>query len=314
MHDVDRTLREFENTEAEFEALEAETGENEQFLGSVLGGIMGGEMETGETFETHETFLGELGEAETQEQNFTGEVGHEAIFDEVQEMELASELLEVSNEAELEYFLGNLIKRAGKAVGGFVKGPIGSALGSALKAVAKRALPLAGSALGNLIVPGLGGVIGGKLASAAGNAFGLELEGLSPQDREFEVARRFVRFAGAAANRAVRMPPRVPPGRAVKTAIVGAARRYAPGLLQPRATHRRRGNGVGPQSPLFRALDGTRPTAGFGLPYNGGSYPPANYATEPYADDGYSYGAATPSFSRSGRWYRRGRRVILVGI
>jgi hypothetical protein len=41
-----------------------------------------------------------------------------------------------------------------------------------------------------------------KLASAAGNAFGLEWEGLSPEDRDFEMARRYVRFATHAAKKA----------------------------------------------------------------------------------------------------------------
>ena len=330
MHDVDRTLREFEGTEMEFEALEAETHENEQFLGSVLGSVLGGEV--GE-YESHEQFLGEA-EYESHEQ-FLGEIGAEAVFDEVHEMELAGELLEVSNEAELEYFLGKLIKGAGKAIGGFVKSPIGKALGGALKSVAKKALPIAGSALGNLVLPGVGGAIGGKLASAAGNLFGLELEGLSPQDREFEVARRFVRFAGAAAGKAARTPPSIAPMKAAKVAVVSAARRHAPGLLQPRrgvgpSGMRRRPGPRGsapapsqipgaPQSPIFRgALNGGSPTNGYPQPYTVPSYDTPSYtasaAGSPYdawdeGGDGYN-----PTFQRTGRWYRRGRRIMLVGV
>ena len=37
----------------------------------------------------------------------------------------------------------------------------------------------------------------GKLASGATKLFGLELEGMSPEDQEFEVARRFVRLAAS---------------------------------------------------------------------------------------------------------------------
>ncbi|HXT14185.1 MAG TPA: hypothetical protein VN706_01060 [Gemmatimonadaceae bacterium] len=332
MHDVDRTLREFEGNEMEFEALEAETGENEQFLGDILGGILGGEMETGETFEAEQSFLGE---AEYETQGFLGEA--EAVFDEVQEMELAGELLEVANEAELEYFLGNLIKGAGKAIGGFVKSPVGKALGGALKGVAKKALPIAGAALGNMVLPGVGGAIGGKLASAAGNMFGLELEGLSPQDREFEVAKRFVRFAGAAAGKAARTPPHVHPARAAKTAVVAAARRHAPGLLQPtrhnvsvaRRRHHSNGRPVSgpasnsvsapinipgaPQSPIFRGVISgvtNQYSPSVSRPYTVPSAQTPSYADDGYgADDagGYSAGA------RTGRWYRRGRRIVLVG-
>jgi hypothetical protein len=51
----------------------------------------------------------------------------DSVFHEAEEMELAAELLEVSNEQELEQFLGDFIKKAGKAIGGIVKSPIGKA-------------------------------------------------------------------------------------------------------------------------------------------------------------------------------------------
>ncbi len=50
-------------------------------------------------------------------------------------------------------------------------------------------------------------MISRKLASAAGRMFGLELEGLSVEDREFEVARRLVRFALTATKNALSAPP-----------------------------------------------------------------------------------------------------------
>jgi hypothetical protein len=68
-----------------------------------------------------------------------------------------------------------------------------------LKPLAKAALSIEGRALGTFV----GGPVGGKLASAAGRMFGLELEGLSAEDREFEVARRFVRFASATTKNAL---------------------------------------------------------------------------------------------------------------
>src|SRR5262249_22665926 len=61
--------------------------------------------------------------------------------------------------------------------------------------------------------------------------FGLELEGLAPEDREFENAKAFVRFATLAAREAARLASRMDDITAAHTAIMHAARRYAPGLL-----------------------------------------------------------------------------------
>ena len=76
---------------------------------------------------------------------------------------------------------------------------------------------------GNYFGGPAGGAIGGKLASAVGRIFGLELEGMSGEDQEFEVARRFVRLAASAAQKAA----------AARSAVAAAARRHAPGLLSP---------------------------------------------------------------------------------
>jgi hypothetical protein len=161
MHDLDRTLQEYESS---VDALEAD----------------GLELE---------------GDWEAESDS---ESDGEAVFDEIEEMELAASLLEIQDEAELDQFIGNLVKRGFRAIGKVARGPIGQALGGVLKNVARTALPMAGAALGNLVVPGAGGLVGGKLASMAGKMFVLELEGLSPQDQEFEVARRVVRLGGEA--------------------------------------------------------------------------------------------------------------------
>jgi hypothetical protein len=101
----------------------------------------------------------------------------ESPFSEAEEAELAAELLGVTTEAELNHFLGDLIGRAGRAIGGFVRSPIGQALGQGLKGIARQALPTVGRMIGSRIGGPAGGQIGSQLAGAAGRFFGLELEG-----------------------------------------------------------------------------------------------------------------------------------------
>lgn len=175
-----------------------------------------------------------------------GEVGTlESPFNEAQEIELASELLGITSEQELEQFLGNLVKTVGGAVGRFASSDTGRALGGILRGAARQALPVVGRAVGQWIQPGTGGAIGADIATQAGRLFGLELEGLSSEDREFEIARQFIRFAGAAAKQAALAPPGAPPTDAARAAAAAAAQTYAPGLL-PRLQGR--GSGLWPRS------------------------------------------------------------------
>jgi uncharacterized protein (DUF697 family) len=150
---------------------------------------------------------------------------------ETAELELAAELLAVTDEQELDQFLGNLIRQVGRKLGSIVRSPLGGAVGRALKGVIGKALPLAGGALGTFVGGPLGASIGSSLASMAGQALGLELEGLSPEDRELEAAKRFVRFASEAVQNALSAPPSNDPAAAAQAALVMAARNTAPGLL-----------------------------------------------------------------------------------
>jgi hypothetical protein len=166
------------------------------------------------------------------ESDFEGEFGwageSESVFSETDEMELASQLLEVQDEQELDQFLGGLIKK----VGGFIRSPAGRAIGGVLKGLAKKALPLAGTALGTFVGGPLGAQIGSGLASAAGSALGLESETWSQEDREFEGAKQFVRIAGEAVKNAASAGPGMDPRSAAQAAVVQAAQTLAPGLLQ----------------------------------------------------------------------------------
>jgi hypothetical protein len=231
MHNIDRTNLESTYGEYSQEYSGEYAGEYPQEYAGEYAGEYTGEY-AGEF--PGEYGMGEFGQGETQEFEgghafeTYGEYSQESAFSEAQEMELAAELLSVSNEAELEQFLGSLFKKAA----GFIKGPIGQKLLGTVKGLAKKALPMLGSAVGNMIVPGLGGVIGGKLASAAGGMFGLELEGLSYEDQEFEVAKQIVRLGGAAAVNAAQAPSSAPPEVVARQALTAAAQQYAPGLLR----------------------------------------------------------------------------------
>jgi hypothetical protein len=172
-----------------------------------------------------ETYGETYGEFESSYGEISGPLG------EAEEMELAAEFQEISNEQELDRFIGNLFKKATRFVGKMLPPGVGKSLGGMVKGLAKQILPVAGAALGNLALPGIGGMVGGQAASAVSQALGLELEGLSPEDQEFEIARGYVRLVSDAAQEAANIPPTVPPQVAAKQAMQTAAEKHAPGLI-----------------------------------------------------------------------------------
>lgn len=300
-----------------------EVGEFGEFGETAEFGEFGEAGEFGETGE-----FGEFGEAsEAQEQQFLGSIlgsvlgGEASPLSEAQEVELATELLEISNEQELEQFLGGLFKKVARGVGGFIKSPIGRALGGVLKTVAKKALPVVGGALGSMVAPGIGTAIGSKLGSMAGGLFEVELEGLPQEQAEMEVARRYVSLAATAAKNAALAKPRVPvDARTIaKAAVAKAARLYAPGVYRSIApavraavaavrpviaAAVRRGNGG-------FARPGVRPSIrpSVGVPSYAGAYAGPGYCA-PTAGYGYS---SIDGIPLSGRWIRRGRKLIVLG-
>ncbi|MEO1007508.1 MAG: hypothetical protein AAFX79_02995 [Planctomycetota bacterium] len=143
--------------------------------------------------------------------------------------ELAADLLAVSDDEEMEQFLGKLVKNVAKGAGRFLKSGAGKALTGTLKGVAKAALPTVGSALGSLVLPGVGTAIGGQLGSAVGSLFEAEVEGLSPEDQEFEIARRVVKLAEVATKDAVKHPESP---AAAKQAVKKAIAKVAPSAAE----------------------------------------------------------------------------------
>jgi hypothetical protein len=174
--------------------------------------------------ETGEYEYGELAAGELEGRLVVSAPGAES-----HELELTSGLLEISSEHELEQFLGDLLSNAVGAVGRFARSPTGAALGGILRDAAHAALPT----LGYHAAPGRGGELGGRIGAAASQLFELELEGLSNEDKEFELARRYVQWARDAARLAASAAGRVPapPARIARAAAAKAAHRYAPGML-----------------------------------------------------------------------------------
>jgi uncharacterized protein (DUF697 family) len=211
---------EFEGEFGEYEGEYEGEGEGEQFLGDILGSVLGGEYEgEGEV----EQFLGDiLGSVLGSEM--------ETPLSEAQEFELASELLEITNEQDLEQFLGNIFR----SVGGFIKSPVGRALGGVLKKVAKKALPVVGGALGSMVAPGLGTAVGSKLGTMASGMFEVELEAMPAEAAEFEVARRLVNLAASSAHHAAmaQQRPGVSPLTTARAAVAAGARHHAPGVYR----------------------------------------------------------------------------------
>jgi hypothetical protein len=256
---------------------EAELGEFEEF------GEYESEAEFGE-------FEGEYG----------GHGGAVSPLTEAEEIALASELLEISSEAELEQFLGGLINK----VGGFFKSPVGQALGGIAKNIAKKALPVVGGALGTMVAPGIGTALGSSLGSMAGNMF--EFGPMEAEQEEFEAAKRVVGLTAAAANRLAQTPP--PPGMnpnaAARAAVLEAAQQYAPGLYHEMAQRRQqtagRGRGQSGRGQSGRAQSGRgqsrRVGAGYpGTGQAGAAHPAARQAAARQAAPGQAAPGQAPA-------------------
>ena len=240
MHDIDRTLA--EQLEPEADAFEVEDPELEA-----------DQLEGGGDLETYQDENGAQVDAGAE---------MESPFGEGEEMELATELIGVSDEAELEQFLGSVLKRAWRRARTFapVLRVVAPQLGGILKGVAKQLLPAAAGAAGTFLGGPVGATLGSKLGSLASNALESELGGMSPDDQEFETARRVVRLAGAAASQAAAAQPGADPTAIAKNAVVAAMRQQFPGVGAVGAPASRHGH------------------------------------------------------HRSGRWVRRGNKIILFGV
>lgn len=164
------------------------------------------------------------------------------VFNNIDAMSLAIDLLEVNTKPQLNPAVRRIVRRATQVIGRPLSNPVAMALSNLLETAVRVALPDKGTGL----------AAAGSRAPAKARFFGLELEGLSPEDQEFETAKAFVRFAGEAVRRATSVPDQVPPRRAALMAAMQSARWLAPGW--PRmATNSSINSAIGP--------DGSNPGA-----------------------------------------------------
>jgi hypothetical protein len=198
---------------------------------------------------------------------------------EAEEMQLASDLMEVQSEEEFENFLGDLISGITKAAGGLLNSTVGKQLGGLLKGAAKKLLPVAGTALGGFFGGPVGASLGGNIAGALGGA--LEMEA---GEMEFESARTFVRLAADAARNAAVSPQGETPEDTARKAVVDSAQKNAPALIVPAAP-----------PPLMPAAP-----APSGLPM-----PPHC----PVCGIGHHH-----HHRGGGRWIRNGNQIVLLGV
>jgi hypothetical protein len=284
------------------------------------------EWEQPELHESYEWEQPELHESYEWEQPEVRESYESGEQQESLEFELAQELLEITNEAELEEFLGKLVRGVARGASSFMKSSVGKAVGGVLRNVAKTALPMVGSALGSFVAPGIGTAIGGKLGSMAAKLLEAEeLESMGEGEAEFEAARRYVRWANSTVRNAMRAPYGVPPRTVARSAAVSSARRYAPALLRRqygrRGQWRRRGgsrSGMPAWEPSGYQQSHTCSCGAQHGGASGGDFEPFDgddsQSTESYeAFEQQESHESQEAGGPVGRWYRRGNRIVLVG-
>ena len=204
--------------------------------------------------------------------SFTGEAESETSFfpelkspfSEAEEVELAIELLEVTSEDELEQFLGKLFKKAWQGIK-----TVGSKV---LRPLVKTVLPIAATAAGTFFGGPAGGAIAGKLGSLVSKALEAETAGVSPQDRDVEKCRQFVRMAGTAARAAALAPPGANPVAVAQRVLANAA-----------------------QQKLTLGTPGTSPAA-----------------SRSRCRCGQPWNCTCGQSGKSGRWVRRGQNIVII--
>ncbi len=304
MHDLDRIQAEFADSRLDDDGFDEGASEDSDVVDEFDDDDFADELDEDDDDQFDELDDDDL---DDDEDDWDGDAGiasdDNSPLDEDEEIELASELLAANNEEDLERAIRRIVRprphrrrrrrpplrrsvsinpeeelfvrrrrnRKKKRRRGF--------LGKALRGIAKKALPIIGGAVGSLVAPGLGTAAGAALAKGAGKAFGLELEGLSPEDQEMAVARQIVRLGAEAGEEVDQVDPAVDDETAAKVGMIRAAGKHAPGVM-PRPDTAADGGAQNPMPP--RRGVGRRGGPGAG--------------------------------AQSGRWVRRDGRIVLLGL
>lgn len=146
------------------------------------------------------------------------DVAREGGLTALEELDLASAFLEAPPGLRMVTFLRHLVRRSTRDRGSTVD-PLAA---QALLRRLTRAGSVVHAALRDTAAPDT------RTPEAL---FGAQLEGLSPEDQEFETARRFVRFAAQASRLMACAPSGASPERIAAHAERLAGRRLAPGLV-----------------------------------------------------------------------------------
>jgi hypothetical protein len=188
----------------------------------------------------------------------------EAVLSPAQEADFAGRMMEVSDERELRSLVGKIVN----AVGGAVQG---------VRAAAR-------SPQGRAVIDAVTPVL--QAADSEAPLFELESPGMSEEQAAYEAARQSVRLIESAARHAAAADPDRPAGVVGELSVLGAARRFAPGLF-------------GTAARVLRRTFGGR----FGRRFYGGRYGGRFYGRRGY---GYGYGYRRP-YRRFYGWRGRPR-------
>jgi hypothetical protein len=164
------------------------------------------------------------------------------VFNNVDTLNMAVELLEVNVKPQLGPVVRRIVRRATESIGRPLDESVAAALSGLLEVAARHTLP---QGMAARFAPDTD-------AKSKGRFFGIELEGLSPEDQEFETAKAFVHFAAEAARQAARVSERLSPSTAAQLAALLSARRHAPGWARL-TRHAAAGSTTGPDRPTTDA-------------------------------------------------------------
>jgi hypothetical protein len=138
-------------------------------------------------------------------------------FSEAELDELATGLLQVRDEAELDQFIPAILGAATKVLPFLAKSPVGKALTGILKDAVISGVPaLSGLFASRSRAPQVGSQVGTAIRSE------LDWEGVPADSHDIEAAKKIIAIGGSAARELAQQPPNAPP-QAVVDAVQNAA-------------------------------------------------------------------------------------------